>query len=95
MDELLNRTTFWLKKIQINNTILSESQSRLDSLANEESLYIVPSDSISKEIYFQRYIFLTKDLEPLNTKPTNVLDSIQKLPIRGNILNKSLNKLFL
>jgi len=86
LDELLNRTTFWLKKIQINNTILSESQSRLDSLANEESLYIVPSDSISRAIYYQRYVFLTKDLDPLNIKLTNVLDSIQTLQIRGNIL---------
>lgn len=86
LDELLNRTTFWLKKIQTNNTILSESQSRLDSLSNEQSLYVVPSNSISKAIYYQRYIFLTKDLDPLNIKLTNVLDSIQTLQIRGNIL---------
>lgn len=86
LDELLNRTSFWLNKIQTNNTILSESQARLDSLVDKESLYIVPSDSIAKGIYFQRYIFLIKDLDPLNIQLTNVLDSIQTLQIRGNIL---------
>ena len=89
--ELHNRTENQINNIQANNKALSDIQHRLDSLSSDKIIYMTPKDSIAKNNYLQRLIFLSKDLSETNKSLKNALDSIQTLEIKGNLFKYSLD----
>ena len=91
LNELESRTINQINKINKNNKALSDIQKRIDSLATDKALYILPSDSIAKNNYFQRLLFLTKDIDLTNKNLKNAIDSIQTLEIKGNVFKNNLN----
>ena len=91
LNELESRTENQINKINKNNKALSDIQKRIDSLATDKALYILPSDSIAKNNYFQRLLFLTKDIDITNKNLKNAIDSIQTLEIKGNVFKNNLN----
>ncbi|MEI6883945.1 MAG: mechanosensitive ion channel domain-containing protein [Bacteroidota bacterium] len=86
LNELLKRTDNRLQQILAYHRSLGHSQSRLDSLAMDSIIYQVPVDSASMTSYLQKLLFLTRDINPVNTKLKTSLDSIQKLEIQVNLL---------
>lgn len=91
LNELVSRTDNQLNKIKKNNQALSDIQKKIDSLASDKALYILPKDSIAKNNYFQRLLFLTKDIDKTNKNLKNAIDSIQSLEIKGDIFKNNLN----
>ncbi len=91
LSELHNRTENQINNIQANNKALSDIQHRLDSLSSDKIIDITPKDSIAKNNYLQRLIFLSKDLSETNKSLKNALDSIQTLEIKGNSFKYSLD----
>jgi small-conductance mechanosensitive channel len=91
LTEILRRTKNQIQHIKSNNKALSEIQKRLDSLAADKVLYVVPKDSIAKSNYFQQLIFLTKDITATNNNLKNAIDSIQTLEIKGTLFKFSLD----
>ena len=92
LQELSKRTDERLIVIDESNQSLSTFQRRLDSLTSNKKLYIVPLDSISKINYYQRFVFMSKDLKSVNVNIKNAQDSIQKLQVMGNLFKYSLKK---
>ncbi len=90
LEELLKRTNNKLLSIKDSNQSLNTIQNTLDSLTTNKKLYIAPIDSIAKINYFQRLLFMTKDLKVVNNKMKNAIDSIQKLQLMGEIFKFSL-----
>lgn len=91
LNELVSRTNNQINKIKNNNKALSDIQKRIDSLASDKALYELPKDSIAKNNYFQRLLFLTKDIDKTNNNLKNAIDSIQTLGIKGDIFKNNLN----
>ena len=91
LNELVSRTNNQINKIKNNNKALIDIQKRIDSLASDKALYILPKDSIAKNNYFQRLLFLTKDIDETNNNLKNAIDSIQSLEIKGDIFKNNLN----
>ena len=91
LNELQSRTANQINKIKNNNEALSSIQKRLDSLATNQALYLLPNDSIAKNNYFQRLTLLTQDIDETNNKLKNAIDSIQTLEIKGEIFKNNLN----
>jgi small-conductance mechanosensitive channel len=92
LTELKNRTENQLKKIRENNQAITDVQHTIDSLMADESVYVVPRDSASGEIYFQRYQALYNDFIKTNVRLKNALDSIQHLEVLSNAFKFSLEK---
>jgi len=91
LNELVSRTNNQIYKIKNNNKALSDIQKRIDSLASDKALYALPKDSIAVNNYFQRLLFLTKDIDKTNNSLKNAIDSIQTLEIKGDIFKNNLN----
>lgn len=91
LNELVSRTNNQIDKIKKNNKALSDIQKRIDSLAADKALYVLPKDSIAINNYFQRLLFLTKDIDRTNNSLKNAIDSIQTLEIKGDIFENNLN----
>ncbi len=89
-NELLTRTESQLAKINQKQESLSSIQRSIDSLASNKVLYQFPTDQEAKKNYYQRMLFLTKDLNLCNKELKNALDSIQKLQVQGNIFKYGL-----
>lgn len=90
LNEVLNRTENQLVEIKQNNLEFTEVQHRIDSLVSNEDIYVVPEDSAAKVIYYQRLVSMTKDVENLNAKLKNAIDSIQNLEILSNVFKYNL-----
>lgn len=90
LNELVSRTNNQIDKIKNNNKALSDIQKRIDSLASDKALYVLPKDSIAINNYFQRLLFLTKDIDKTNNSLKNAIDSIQTLEIKGDIFENNL-----
>ncbi len=90
LNELVSRTNNQIDKIKKNNKALSDIQKRIDSLASDKALYVLPKDSIAINNYFQRLLFLTKDIDKTNNSLKNAIDSIQTLEIKGDIFENNL-----
>lgn len=86
LDELLNRSTDRLKKISLENQQLSRTQEKIDSLVSQKSLYYIPSDSVSREIYRLQSERTSKDITLISERLKNAVDSIQTLEIMGDQL---------
>lgn len=86
LDELLNRSTDRLKKISLENQQLSRTQEKIDSLVAQKSLYYIPSDSVSREIYRLQSERTSKDITLISERLKNAVDSIQTLEIMGDQL---------
>jgi potassium efflux system protein len=80
-NEISDRIVNQLKKINGNNQSLSYVQNKLDSLFTAKELYNIPTDSLSKIIYINRYMTIDKDYKNINGRLKNALDSIQKIQI--------------
>lgn len=91
LNELESRTDNQINKINNNNRALIDVQKRIDSLASNKALYVLPKDSIAGNNYFQRLLFLTKDIDKTNKNLKNAIDSIQTLEIKGDIFKNTLN----
>lgn len=91
LTELVSRTDNQIDKIKNNNQALSDIQKKIDSLASDKALYALPKDSIARINYFQRLLFLTKDIDETNKNLKNAIDSIQSLEIKGDIFKNNLN----
>jgi potassium efflux system protein len=76
-NEISDRIVNQLKKINGNNQSLSYVQNKLDSLFTAKELYNIPTDSLSKIIYINRYMTIDKDYKNINGRLKNALDSIQ------------------
>ncbi len=90
LQEISKRTNDKLLSIKEINQSFSSIQNTIDSLTTNKKLYIVPSDSVAKINYFQRLLFMTKDLKVVNDKMKNAIDSIQELQVMGDIFKFSL-----
>jgi potassium-dependent mechanosensitive channel len=90
LNELENRTNNQINKIKKNNIALSDIQKKIDSLATDKTLYTLPKDSIARNNYFDRLVFLTENIDKTNVKLKNALDSIQTLEIKGTRFSNSL-----
>lgn len=86
LDELLKRSTDRLEKISLENQQLSRTQEKIDSLVAQKSLYYVPSDSVSREIYRAQSERTIKDITLISERLKNAVDSIQTLEITGDQL---------
>jgi potassium efflux system protein len=86
LDELLNRSTDRLKKISLENQQLSRTQEKIDSLVAQKTLYYIPSDSVSREIYRLQSERTSKDITLISKRLKNAVDSIQTLEIMGDQL---------
>lgn len=84
LNEISNRIETQLVKINQNNQALSSIQNKIDSLFTTKELYIPPTDSISKMIYFNRLLTVDDNYKALHLRLKNALDSIHKLEIIGN-----------
>ena len=91
LDELVIRTNNQIEKTASNTKALSDIQKRLDSLASDKSLYILPKDPVEKNKYFQRLLFLTKNIDDTNYKLKNAIDSIQAIEIKGVLFKNQLD----
>jgi potassium-dependent mechanosensitive channel len=92
LTELVNRTENQLKNIRENNQLITDVQHTIDSLMADESVYVVPRDSASGEIYLQRYQALYNDFIKANSRLKNALDSIQHLEVLSNAFKYNLEK---
>jgi small-conductance mechanosensitive channel len=92
LTELVNRTENQLKKIRENNQLITDVQHVIDSLMADESVYVVPHDSASGEIYLQRYQSVYNDFLKINSRLKNALDSIQHLEVLSNAFKFDLEK---
>lgn len=86
LDEILSRTDNHLKKIGRENQELGKVQERIDSLVTAKSLYYVPTDFVSKEIYLVQTQKMNVDINSISDRLKNAVDSIQTLKIMGNQL---------
>lgn len=84
LTELQTRVDLQLEKIQKNNLELSQVQSKIDSLTVQKTLFILPKDSLRKSLYYERYSEMNSQVEKLNVRFKNALDSISKLQILAN-----------
>jgi potassium-dependent mechanosensitive channel len=92
LTEVINRTENQLEKIRENNEAITDVQHTIDSLMADESIYVVPADLTSGEIYFQRYQALYNDFIKTNSRLKNALDSIQHLEVLSNAFKYNLEK---
>lgn len=90
LKEILKRTNSQLEKISLNNASLSKIQRRMDSLAADKIIYEIPTKEVAKKNYVQRMVFITNDLNLVNTGLKNAIDSIQKLEVKGKVFKYSL-----
>lgn len=90
LNEILNGTDNRLNRIKSDYKLLGEIQKKIDSLASDKDLYVVPKDSVGMLNYFQQLTFMTKDIEKLHVNLKNAIDSIQKLQIQGDLFKNSL-----
>lgn len=88
--ELLARTESQLEKINQKQESLSLIQRKIDSLASIKVLYQFPKNLDDKKGYYQRMLFLTKDLSKCNKELKSALASIYKIQIGGNLFKNSL-----
>ncbi|MRX68753.1 Mechanosensitive ion channel [Flavobacterium resistens] len=84
LKELQTRVEIQLTKIKKNRTELSEIQSVIDSLSIKKSLFTLPKDSLRKSLYYERYSQMNTDVDLLNKRFKDALDSISKLQIIGS-----------
>jgi potassium-dependent mechanosensitive channel len=92
LTEVINRTENQLEKIRENNQLITDVQHTIDSLMADESIYVVPRDSTSGEIYLQRYQAIYNDFIKINSSLKNALDSIQHLEVLSNAFKFDLEK---
>lgn len=92
LTELKNRTENQLKKIRENNQSITDVQHKIDSLMADESIYVVPQDSASTEVYLQRYQSVYNDFVNINSRLKNALDSIRHLEVKSNSFKFDLEK---
>ena len=92
LTELKNRTDNQLKKIRENNQSITNVQHKIDSLMADESVYVVPQDSVSVEVYLQRYQSVYNDFVYINSRLKNALDSIRHLEVLSNSFKFELEK---
>lgn len=90
LKEILKRTNSQLEKISLNNGSLSKIQRRMDSLAADKIIYEIPVKETAKKNYVQRMVFITNDLNTVNSSLKNAIDSIQKLEVKGKVFKYSL-----
>lgn len=83
LNEISNRIESQLIKINGNNKALGEIQNKIDSLFTSKELYLSPVDSVSKMIYFNRFMTVDNNYKSLHLRLKNALDSIHKLEILG------------
>ena len=83
LSEISNRIESQLIKINGNNEALSSIQNKIDSLFTLKELYQAPADSVSKMIYFNRFMTVDNNYKSLHLRLKNALDSIHKLQIVG------------
>jgi len=91
LNELVSRTNNQINRIKKNNNALSEIQKKLDSLSADNTIYVLPKDSIAKNNYIQRLLLLSKDIDETNQNLKNAIDSIQTLEIKGNVFKNRLD----
>ena len=84
LNEISNRIESQLIKINDNNKALGGIQNKIDSLFTSKELYLSPADSVSKMIYFNRFMTVDNNYKSLHLRLKNALDSIHKLEILGN-----------
>lgn len=92
LTELKNRTENQLDKIRENNQSLTDVQHTIDSLMADESVYVIPRDSASVEVYLERYNAIYNDFVKVNSRLKNALDSIQHLEVLSNAFKFDLEK---
>lgn len=92
LTELKNRTDNQLKKIRENNQSITDVQHKIDSLMADESVYVIPPDSASVEVYLQRYQSVYNDFVNINSRLKNALDSIRHLEVLSNSFKFDLDK---
>jgi small-conductance mechanosensitive channel/drug/metabolite transporter superfamily protein YnfA len=92
LTELKNRTDNQLKKIRENNQSITDVQHKIDSLMADESVYVVPQDSASVEVYLQRYQSVYNDFVNINSRLKNALDSIRQLEVLSTSFKFDLDK---
>ena len=90
LKEILNRTNNRLNEILAYHKSLGQLQYRLDSLFMNGILYYIPNDSVSLARYFQKVIFLNKELELVSGPLKAALDSVQNIEIKVNMIKFSL-----
>jgi small-conductance mechanosensitive channel len=83
LNEISNRIESQLVKINGNNKALGGIQNKIDSLFTSKELYLSPVDSVSKMIYFNRFMTVDNNYKSLHLRLKNALDSIHKLQILG------------
>ncbi len=86
LHELLNRTNQQVQKVYGYHRSLGLAQWRLDSLAADSVLYVVPKDTTALKLYYHKLATLNKNLYPINSALKLSLDSIQKLESQINRL---------
>lgn len=83
LNEISKRIESQLIKINENNKALGGIQNKIDSLFTSKELYLSPADSVSKMIYFNRFMTVDNNYKSLHLRLKNALDSIHKLEIVG------------
>lgn len=86
LNEVSRRNESQLAKIKSSNTLFSQAQRRIDSLATIPVLYQVPVDSNIQEVYFQRYRIFSTGYDNTAVKLKNAIDTIRQLEAKGNEL---------
>ncbi|MEZ0183364.1 mechanosensitive ion channel family protein [Flavobacterium oncorhynchi] len=81
LNELQTRLEIQLSKIKNNSIELSKIQGKIDSLTIQKSLFILPKDSLRKILYYDRYSQMYSNVNSLNKRFKDALDSISKLQI--------------
>lgn len=84
LKELQTRIDFQMDNIQKNRTQLSAIQSKIDSLTSKKVLFILPKDSTTKFLYYDKYKEMSTEVNLLDKRFKDALDSIGKLQIKGN-----------
>ncbi len=86
LQELLDRTNKQVQKVYGFHKALGLAQSRLDSLASDSILYMVPKDTAAIKLYYHKLTTLNRNLDPINNALRLSLDSVQKLESQINRL---------
>lgn len=84
LKELQTRIDIQLVKIKKNRFELSKIQSKIDSLTIKDVLFTLPKDPSTKSLYYDRYNGMNSEVNLLNKRFKDALDSINKLQFIGS-----------
>ncbi|WP_348798389.1 mechanosensitive ion channel domain-containing protein [Flavobacterium adhaerens] len=90
LKELQIRIDKQMANIQNNNAALTLVQNKIDSLTLDESIYVVPKDTVIKVLYYNKFKSMSQETALINKKFKDAFDSIAKLEVKGNQLKFSL-----